>query len=108
MDYKLGTDYRANECLTSDYKYKTTSELRYSNALFPCRLYIGDYYYDGEKWVHRMEYDRKVAKGYYAANVVDGYSDAMPTWYKYKDSSGDWVFTSKSVWDNITTEKESG
>lgn len=113
MDYKLSSSFKANDCLqSSDQKYSSTRNgTGYNNTLFPCRLYIGDYYYDGEKWVNKSEYQRKQAKGYYANQLElwEETRDPMPTWYKYKDSDGDWKFTNnKAVWDAATTEKESG
>ena len=72
-------------------------------------MYIGDYFYDGEKWVHKNEFLRKQNKGYYAETVWEETRDPKPTWYKYKDSDGDWKFTNnKAEWDAATTEKESG
>ena len=113
MDYKLSGNYQANDCLqTSSQKYSSTSYgTGYNNTLFPCRLYIGDYFYDGEKWVHRNEYQRKLNKGYYANQfeVWEETRKPTPTWYKYKDSDGDWKFTNnKAEWEAATTEKESG
>lgn len=113
MDYKLSGDYKANNCLkSSSQTYSATSYgTGFNDTLFPCRLYIGDYYYDGEGWVHKREYQRKLNKGYYAdtTQLQEETRKPTPTWYKYKDSEGDWKFTNnKAVWDAATTEKKSG
>lgn len=111
MDYKLSSDYRANDVLKTDDKtYSTASDLSYKDTLFPCRLYVGDYYFDGEKWEHKSEYERKLNKGYYAdsSSVYETYDKSNPMWYKYKDTDGDWVFTNKEEWEAATTEKASG
>lgn len=112
MQFKLSKHKLAADCLkTSDQTYSNSSySSGFTDTLFPCRLYIGDYWFDGAQWQHKSEYLRKKNKGYYQTNKVwDISEDPLPTWYKYRDADGDWKFTNnKAEWDAATTEKKSG
>lgn len=110
LDYKLSNTPYANECFkTSDQKYDDDKfSYPLEDTKFPCRLYVGDYYYDGEEWVNKDEFWRKRLKNYYKSVSVCTMHD-IPYWYKYKDDDDDWVFCDERTWNNhSSSDKEKG
>ena len=112
LDYKLSTSLYASECIKSgEYKYETkTYNYGIPDTKFPCKLQIGDYFYNGEKWSTYDDYNRKVAKGYFKDVFFMG-TDTPRSYYKYKDADGDWTFClNKAEWDALPegTVKETG
>ena len=74
--------------------------------MVPCKLYIDDYYYDGEVWRNQKYYMDRVNRGYYKNTHNLTYKGA--TWYRYKDAFGDWRFVNKGESDSASGEKASG
>lgn len=72
----------------------------------PCKLYIDDYYYDGEVWRNSKYYMDRVARDYYKVTYNLTYRGAI--WYRYKDNFGEWRFVSKGEYDSASGEKASG
>lgn len=119
LTYRMSTYNKANEifkttCWDSN-QNKTIEEVftnnKYSLGIIdtriPCRLAIGNYYYDGEDWQSYTDYNLKVSRGYYSSvSTVSGWGER--SWYKYKNSYGYWVYCSKSVYDSTSGTKLSG
>ena len=80
---------------TSDEVYSNTKYgAGFDNTMVPCKLYIDDYYYDGEVWRNQKYYTDRVNRGYYKITHNLTYRGA--TWYRYKDAFGDWRFVSRA------------
>ena len=121
LKYRMSTYNKANEifkttCWDSN-QNKTIEEVftnnKYSLGItdtrIPCRLAIGNYYYDGEDWQNYEDYNLKVSRGYYSSvSTVSGWGER--SWYKYKNSYGYWVYCSKEVYDalSVLTTKQTG
>ena len=121
LKYRMSTYNKANEifkttCWDSN-QNKTIEEVftnnKYSLGItdtrIPCRLAIGNYYYDGEEWQNYEDYNLKVSRGYYSSvSTVSGWGER--SWYKYKNSYGYWVYCSKEVYDalSVLTTKQTG
>ncbi|MEB3372548.1 hypothetical protein SFC43_00545 [Bacteroides sp. CR5/BHMF/2] len=65
--YKMSGSFLPNDIIkTSDEAYSNTKYgAGFDNTTVPCKLYIDDYYYDGEVWRNRKYYTDRVARGYY-------------------------------------------
>lgn len=109
ISFRMSNSYLPNDVIkTSDEVYSNTKYgLGFNHTTFPCKLYIDDYYYDGEEWKSRKYFDDRVARGYYK-NVGGPSTLQGATWYRYKDSYGDWRFVTKAEYDAIDAEKASG
>ena len=121
LTYRMSTYNKANEifkttCWDSN-QNKEIEEVftnnKYSLGItdtrIPCRLSIGNYYYDGEEWQSYTDYNLKVSRGYYSSvSTVSGWGTV--NWYKYKNSYGYWVYCSKTIYDTLSTltTKQSG
>lgn len=106
--YKMSGSFLPNDIIkTSDEAYSNTKYgAGFDNTTVPCKLYIDDYYYDGEVWRNRKYYTDRVARGYYKATNNLTYQGAI--WYRYKDGFGDWRFVTKGEYDSTSGEKASG
>lgn len=106
--YKMSGSFLPNDIIkTSDEAYSNTKYgAGFDNTMVPCKLYIDDYYYDGEVWRNRKYYTDRVARGYYKTTNNLTYQGAI--WYRYKDGFGDWRFVTKGEYDSTSGEKASG
>lgn len=106
--YKMSGSFLPNDIIkTSDEAYSNTKYgAGFDNTMVPCKLYIDDYYYDGEVWRNRKYYTDRVARGYYKSTNNLTYQGAI--WYRYKDGFGDWRFVTKGEYDSTSGEKASG
>ena len=106
--YKMSGSFLPNDIIkTSDEAYSNTKYgAGFDNTTVPCKLYIDDYYYDGEVWRNRKYYTDRVARGYYKSTNNLTYQGAI--WYRYKDGFGDWRFVTKGEYDSTSGEKASG
>lgn len=110
IKYFMSGNYKANSCFkTSDEQYSNTKYgAGFNDTMIPCRLSIGNYYYDGEKWISYDEYNLKVERGYYKTITSNGHV-AGAKWYRYKDNYGYWRWVSKNQYDSLSgVEKVSG
>lgn len=108
ISYRMSNSYLPNDVIkTSEEVYSNTSYgAGFDHTLFPCRLYIDDYYYDGEEWRKHSYFTDRVKRGYY--KVTNQQTRQGATWYRYKDSYGDWRFVNKAEYDASNAEKASG
>ena len=106
--YRMSGSFLPNDIIkTSDEVYSNTKYgAGFDNTMVPCKLYIDDYYYDGEVWRNQKYYTDRVNRGYYKITHNLTYRGA--TWYRYKDAFGDWRFVSKGEYDSVSGEKASG
>lgn len=108
MTYRMSNSYLPNDVIkTSEEVYSNTSYgAGFDHTLFPCSLYIDDYYYDGEEWRKHSYFTDRVKRGYY--KVTYQVTQQGATWYRYRDSYGDWRFVNKAEYDASSAEKASG
>ena len=106
--YRMSGSFLPNDIIkTSDEVYSNTKYgAGFDNTMVPCKLYIDDYYYDGEVWRNQKYYTDRVNRGYYKNTHNLTYKGA--TWYRYKDAFGDWRFVNKGEYDSVSGEKASG
>lgn len=106
--YRMSGSFLPNDIIkTSDEVYSNTKYgAGFDNTMVPCKLYIDDYYYDGEVWRNQKYYTDRVNRGYYKITHNLTYRGA--TWYRYKDAFGDWRFVSKGEYDSASGEKAFG
>ncbi|WP_308744814.1 hypothetical protein [uncultured Bacteroides sp.] len=106
--YRMSASLLPNDIIkTSDEVYSNTKYgSGFNHTTIPCKLYIDDYYYDGEMWRSSKYYTNRVARDYYKITHNLTYKGA--TWYRYKDEFGDWRFVSKGEYDSTSGEKASG
>lgn len=110
IKYVMSGNYKANSCLkTSEEQYSNTKYGDgFENTLIPCRLSIGNYYYEGENWISYNEYNLKVERGYYKDITSHGHI-AGAKWYRYKDYYGYWRWVSETKYNSLSgVEKVSG
>ncbi len=138
VNYKFSTDYRCHPAVKSMYNNPQTfgscSSLTWTsntdhigadnwpdNTMFPCRLTIGNYYYNGDAWVNYDVFNAKDGRGYYTmtSNNIHGYAlqggpgtthkvGDWENWYRYMNSYGDWIYCTRTQYEAATTEKEQG
>lgn len=109
ISYKMSGSFLPNDIIkTSDEVYSNTKYgSGFTHTTIPSKLYIDDYYYDGEVWRNRKYYTDRVERGYYKFTNNLTYKDAI--WYRYKDSYGDWKFVDKGEYNSSSSaEKASG
>lgn len=102
MNFKLSSHLLAHDVLkTSDEKYSNTKfGAGFKDTLIPCRLSIGNHYYDGERWVDYEEYRLKLGRDYYKIIFLySTYEDIY--WYRYYDIYGYQRFTTESAWNAL-------
>ena len=106
--YRMSGSFLPNDIIkTSDEVYSNTKYgAGFDHTMIPCKLYIDDYYYDGEVWRNSKYYMDRVARDYYKVTYNLTYRGAI--WYRYKDNFGDWRFVSKGEYDSASGEKASG
>lgn len=107
--YIMSGSFLPNDIIkTSDEVYSNTKYgAGFKHTTIPSKLYIDDYYYDGEVWRNRKYYSDRVARDYYKPTYGPStWKGAM--WYRYKDSFGDWRFVTKAEYDSSRSEKASG
>lgn len=110
ISYKLSEHLLAHDALkTSDEVFSYTKYgAGFDNTLFPCRLSIGNYYYDGERWVSYDDYNLKKERDYYKSIAGTGHF-AGAKWYRYKDGYNYWRWVTKDRYNSLTgVEKYSG
>lgn len=111
MKFKYSQHNRANSCLKSDNTI-TFNNLAISakdvNTYIPCRLVIGNYFYDGDSWVNYDEYNAKVENGYYKYIRQYITTSGDYYWYKIRNQFGYWEYVHKSTYEASTAEKLSG
>lgn len=129
MKYKFSTDYRAHDVIKSKYDSFNTfgycNDLTWTsdtskigagmwpdNTMFPCKLTIDNYFYDGEEWHDYDWFNARVARGYYSFyghTISMGHVGTGDTnWYRIKDNYGDWNYVTKEVYLASNKEKETG
>lgn len=106
--YRMSASFLPNDIIkTSDEVFSNTKYgSGFNHTTIPCKLYIDDYYYDGEVWRNQKYYTDRVARDYYKITQNATYAGAI--WYRYKDEFGDWRFVSKDEYDSVSGEKASG
>ncbi len=111
LSYKMSKyPYAHNIKKTSDDKFFNNKyNDGFDNTMIPCRLAVGDYYYDGENFVPYQEYYDKVNRGYYKV-VLGPVSISGAQWFRYTDEYGYLRYISQSEYDGLPEgiEKESG
>lgn len=111
LTYKMSAHPTAHDVLKTDgSKFeKTKYNDGYDNTWIPCRLCIGNYFYDGEKWTSYDEYNLKVERGYYK-NVSGGGNTPGAKWYYYEDPYGYKRFVTRAEYDALPSSviKKSG
>lgn len=68
--------------------YHTQYGWKFSNTMIPCRLAIGDCYYDGNTWINYRVYNEKVERGYFERVYEFGFLAQDSTIYYYYDDWG--------------------
>lgn len=107
LTYRMSKHVMAHDILSqgdSGYtgiKYHAQHGWKYSNTMIPCRLSVGDYYYDGELWVHYEAYNNKVKRGYFENTGEFGFSPYDVSVYYYYDVYGYKKFVSQSVYNSL-------
>ena len=138
VNYKFSTDYRPHTAVKSMYNNPQTfgscSSLTWTsntdhigadnwpdNTMFPCRLTIGNYYYNGDKWVSYDVFNAKDSRGYYTTSSSNIHGSALlggpgithkvgdwENWYRYENSFGDWIYCTRAQYEAHTGTKETG
>lgn len=138
IKYKFSTDLRAHSVVKSMYDHPNVygsctgltwnsdsdnigADMWPDNTMFPCRMTIGNYYYNGEEWIDYSVYNAKVARGYYTmgADNIHGYTlhggkgstnktGDWENWYRIQNAYGDWLYVTKTEYDANTGIKETG
>jgi hypothetical protein len=138
VNYKFSTDYRPHTAVKSMFNNaqtfgscstltwtSNTDNIGYdnwpNNTMFPCRLTIGNYYYNGDDWISYDIFNAKDARGYYtmSSSNIHGYAllggpgtshkvGDWENWYRYKNIYDDWIYCTKAEYNAATTEKETG
>lgn len=110
MKYYLSVNKQANTVLKeNDELYYEDKYKSFEHSKFPCRLIIGDFYFDGDKWESHLEYNLKVERGYYKElEGVGTFYNAK--WFYYIDQFGYKRFISENEYISLSTTltKESG
>lgn len=110
ISYKLSKHLLAHDALkTSNEIYSNTMfGAGFKNTMFPCRLSIGGYYYDGEGWVGYNDFLLKTKRGYFKVIIGHGHI-AGAKWYRYKDDYGYWRWVTEVTYNSLNgVEKMSG
>lgn len=109
LSFRLSGSFFPNDVIkTSDEAFSNTKYgSGFAHTIIPSRLYIGDYYYDGEIWRNRKYYSDRLNRDYYKLTYGPIIWEGA-TWYKYKDAFGDWRFVTKGEYDSVSGEKYSG
>lgn len=127
LKYKFSTDLRAHSAVKSMYDsaatfgtctYLTwTSNTDYigaagwpNNTMFPARLTIGDWYYNGERW---DSITAQQARQAYYNSIYSGWgwdaSGRTNHWYRTWNSTHNvWDYVTESVYNSFSGQKESG
>lgn len=112
LRFKLSTHLLAHDVLKSpaDKFSYTKFGAGFTDTLIPCRLKIGDRYYDGEKWVLYSLYELKVTKDYFKNNINILESASDERWYRYVDADRLDRYTTAQEWAALPagTTKDSG
>lgn len=109
LAYKMSKYLLAHTPLiTSDDKYFSNQynndgvNRGFDDTLIPCRLAIGNYYYNGERFVNYEEHSLKTARGYY--KIVLGKSHvAGAKWYYYIDQYGYKRYVTQSEYNALSS-----
>lgn len=103
LRFKLSPNRFGHEIIdTNDELYSNTKYgSGFKDTLFPCRLSIGDYYYNGDRWVNYSEYYDRISKNYYSVTYGPiSYSGA--TWYSYIDQYGYRRFVTEKEYNSLS------
>lgn len=107
LTYRMSKHILAHDVLSQgdvDYtniKYHTQYGWKYSNTMIPCRLAVGDCYFDGERWIDYALYRNKVNRGYFESTGEYGFVPYDVTVYFYFDAYGYKKFVSESVYNSL-------
>lgn len=107
LTYRMSKHIQAHEALSqgdteyTNIKYHTQYGWKYSNTMIPCRLSVGNYYYDGERWIDYKLYNDKVGRGYFESTGEYGFLPYDVTVYYYFDSYGYKRFVNESTYNNL-------
>ncbi len=137
ITYRLSTNNAAHSVVKSMYDsatFGTCSSLTWTDdsdaigggnwpcdTLFPCRVTIGNYYYNGEQFVSYTDFNARVNRGYYnfdSTNIhgyaIQGGDNSVhkegdwENWYRYKNTNGDWIYCTQSEYNASSAQKETG
>lgn len=129
MKYKFSTDYRAHSVVRSMYDSSETfgscRDLTWNsdtdnigngnwpnNTLFPCRLTIDNFFFDGETWRDYDWFNARVERGYYNwgnHNPSRGHvGNGDTNWYRIMNDYGDWEYVTKATYNSSSRKKEMG
>lgn len=109
LTYRMSKHTHAHDILSqgdTDYtniKYHTQYGWKYANTMMPCRLAIGDCYFDGEQWINYELYNNKIDRGYFEITGEYGFPIYDVTVYYYFDAYGYKKFVSESVYNSLPT-----
>jgi len=107
LTYKMSKYPTAHEPKkTGDDKYfKNKYNTGFTDTWIPCRLAIGDHYYDGEQFLPYTNYYNKVSRGYYK-NVSGAAHYSGQKWFCYVDSYGYRRFVTQSEYNALPSSTE--
>lgn len=103
IKYKYSNHVQANTCLIEPTQiYKTgTYVFPFVENLFPCRLSIGNKWFDGETWQDNEIIQDKIKRNYYK-KVLGPTTFLKAHWYYYIDEYGYKRFVTKSAYNNLS------
>lgn len=108
--FKLTKSFLAHDILgelDANYKEAKYADLNYwffQNTMIPCKLMIGNYYYDGEQWLDHSVYERKESLSYYRDDLNDPVCTNWETkWYCYWDSNNLKRFCTESHYNSLAS-----
>lgn len=109
--FKMSSNALAHDSLVSSNEVYSWTKFGtgFTDTMIPCRLSIGGFYYDGERWVDYAEYYLKSSRGYYKSiRLYTTYEDLY--WYRYYDEYGYQRFVSEIAWNALPqgTVKDKG
>lgn len=114
MTYKLSKNKLAHSVISesdSEYlnvKYHNQYGWKYASTLIPCRLQLGNLYYDGEQWRNIEEVRLKRERNYYEIVSEYGFGVYDESAYYYIDEYGYQRFVHKSEFDSIPSQFAKG
>ncbi len=113
MRFKLSVNKVGHSCKVEPNDVYTKNQFnknQINDTWFPCRLSIGNYYYNGEKWISYDEYNTKVSRDYYKTVNTSPRMDIKTVWYRYIDSYGYKRYVSQSEYNSLpaSSQKETG
>ncbi len=98
LTYRLSRYIYPHNCMQdNDLKYLNTDNGKFADTTFPCRIAIGDYWYNGESWLTYSVFNTDpVYSRTYSESIFDSTNENERYWYI---ENGQQVYVNKSEYD---------